>query len=69
MRTILVFGAIATLAIGLSGCAVVGAGAAVVGAGVSVATTVVGTAADVAGDVISAPFGDSSDDLDKKKKD
>jgi hypothetical protein len=68
MRTILVFSAIAALAVGLSGCAVVGAGTAVVGAGVSVATTVVGTAADVAGDVISAPFG-GSDDSDKKKKD
>ena len=66
MRTILAFGAVAVLAIGLSGCAVVGAGAAVVGAGVSVATTVVGTAVDVAGDVISAPFG-GSDDSDKKK--
>ena len=69
MRFVLALGAIATLAIGLSGCAVVGAGVAVVGAGVSVATTVVGTAADVAGDVISAPFGGSSDDSDKKKKD
>jgi hypothetical protein len=69
MRIVLALGAIATLAVGLSGCAVVGAGAAVVGAGVSVATTVVGTAVDVAGDVISAPFGGSSDDSDKKKKD
>jgi hypothetical protein len=69
MRAILAFGAIAALAIGLSGCAVVGAGAAVVGAGVSVATTVVSTTADVAGDIISAPFGGSSDDSDKKKKD
>jgi hypothetical protein len=68
MRIVLAFGAIATLAIGLSGCAVVGAGAAVVGAGVSVATTVVGTAVDVAGDVLAAPFG-GSDDSDKKKKD
>ena len=68
VRTVLISCAIAALAIGLSGCAVVGAGAAVVGAGVSVATTVVGTAADVAGDVISAPFS-GSDDSDKKKKD
>jgi hypothetical protein len=63
MRTVLVFGAIAMLAIGLSGCAVVSAGSAVVGAGASV----VGTAADVAGDVITAPFG--GDDSDKNKKD
>jgi hypothetical protein len=68
MRIVLAFGAIATLVVGLSGCAVVGAGVAVVGAGVSVATTVVGTAADVAGDVLAAPFG-GSDDSDKKKKD
>jgi hypothetical protein len=68
MRTILALGAAVTLAVGLSGCAVVGAGAAVVGAGASVAGTVVGTAVDVAGAVISAPFG-GSDDSDKKKKD
>ena len=67
MRSFFVFGAIAILAIGLCGCAVMSAGGAVVGAGVSVGTTVVGTAADVAGDVISAPFG--GDDSDKSKKD
>jgi hypothetical protein len=68
MRSVTVLGAIAVLAMGVSGCAVVGAGVAVVGAGVSVATTVVGTAADVAGDIVTAPFG-GSDDSDKKKKD
>ena len=66
MRTILVLGTIAILAIGLSGCAVVSAGTAVVGAGVSVATTVVSTTADVAGAVITAPLP-SSDSGDKKK--
>ena len=66
MRIVFAFGAVAALAIGLSGCAVVSAGTAVVGAGVSVATTVVGTAADIAGDVVTAPFG-GSDDSDKKK--
>lgn len=68
MRIVLISGAIAALALGLSGCAVVGAGAAVVGAGVSVATTVVGTTADVAGDIITAPFDSSSDSDDNKKK-
>ena len=67
MRFVFTFGAIATVAIGLSGCAVVSAGTAVVSAGASVTTTVVGTAADIAGDVIAAPFsGDNSGD---KKKD
>ena len=66
MRIVLAFGAIAALAIALSGCAVVSAGTAVVGAGASVATTVVTTTADIAGDVITAPFG-GSDDTDKKK--
>ena len=66
MRIVFVFGAVAMLAVGLSGCAVVSAGTAVVGAGVSVATTVVSTTADIAGDVITAPFP-SSDSDDKKK--
>lgn len=59
MRTVTVLGAIAALAMGLSGCAVVGAGA-------SVGATVVGTAADLAGDVITAPFGGSNSDKTKK---
>ena len=63
---VVAFGAIAALAIGLSGCAMVSAGGAVVSAGASVATTVVTTTADIAGDVITAPFG-GSDDSDKKK--
>jgi len=65
MRVVLALGAIAMLAVGLSGCAVVSAGSTVVSLGASMATTVVGTTADIAGDVISAPFG--SDDSDKKK--
>jgi hypothetical protein len=66
MRTILVFGVIAALAFGVSGCAVVSAGTAVVSTGVSVGASVVGTAANVAGDVVTAPFGGSGDS-DKKK--
>jgi hypothetical protein len=47
---------------GLCACAVVDAGASVVGAGARVA----GTAASVTADVVTAPFGGSSDDARKK---
>jgi hypothetical protein len=67
MRIVFVFGAIAVLATGLSGCAVVDVGTSVVSTGVSAGATVVGTAADVAGDVVTAPFGGSDSSGDKKK--
>ena len=62
MRVFVILSALALAALGLSGCAVVEVGSAVVGLG----ATVVSTTASVAGDVITAPFPDSSDD---KKKD
>ena len=62
MRVFLTLSAAALAGLGLSGCAVIEVGSAVVGVG----ATVVSTTASVAGDVISAPFPDSSDD---KKKD
>ena len=62
MRIVIALGAIAVLAVGLSGCAVISAGSAVVSAGASV----VGTAADIAGDVITAPFPASDSDAKKK---
>lgn len=60
MRGSLIIAVIALL--GLSACAVVDAGSTVVSAGADAA----GTAASVAGDIVSAPFGGSSDD-DRKK--
>lgn len=68
MRILFAFGAVAALAFGLSGCAVIDVGTTVVGAGASVGVTALGTAADVAGDVISAPFGSSSDSGDDGHK-
>ncbi len=62
MRAILMLAAIATLGLGLSGCAVAEAGGAVIGAGASA----VGTAVDVTGDIVTAPFG--GDDSGNHKK-
>jgi hypothetical protein len=62
MRAYQTVAVIATIALGLSACAVVDAGSAVVGAGAHV----VGTAASVTGDIITAPFG-SGDSGDHKK--
>ena len=55
------FALVAVLGLMLSACAVVDAGSAVVGAGAHV----VGTAATVTADVVTAPFGGSSDNHKK----
>ena len=62
MRVLITVSALVLAGLALSGCAAVEVGSAVVGLG----ATVVSTTASVAGDVITAPFPDSSDD---KKKD
>jgi hypothetical protein len=62
MRTALILSVLVASS-GLSACAVVDAGATVVGAGARVA----GTAVVVTADVVTAPFGGSSDDAHAKK--
>ncbi|HEY4275731.1 MAG TPA: hypothetical protein VGM68_09620 [Rhizomicrobium sp.] len=62
MRIALVLAVFAASSL-LSACAVVDAGATVVGAG----ARMVGTAASVTADVVTAPFGGSSDDKQAKK--
>jgi len=61
MRAIISISAVIVLGISLSGCVAYE----VASTAVDATTSVVGGAADVAGDVISAPFGHSSDKSDK----
>jgi hypothetical protein len=61
MRAIISISAVVVLGIGLSGCVAYD----VASTAVDATTSVVGGAVDVAGDVVTAPFGHSSDKSDK----
>jgi hypothetical protein len=61
MRAIISIPAVVVLGIGLSGCVAYD----VASTAVDATTSVVGGAVDVAGDVVTAPFGHSSDDKSK----